>query len=456
VITSSAAIAAIALAAGSSDAAVTGGTGPGGVGRTDGTSNLQLWLSAETISGLADGQTVATWNDQSGKGNTATASGTPEYQSTSINGRPAVHFTPADLDFFNTTNTISTSAESVFFVGGTDVGGDQALLGNTWSQHYTLRDRGGVFGWNIGGFAWTAVDGLRDFAPDSNDTPMILSGVRIANATGYLSLFQDGTLKGFASETPYRYGGGPGSQYAGEFHTSGAINGAYVIGRRHNHSGEFYGGNFGEVAAFDRDLNEAERILVENHLSTKWDIDLDDNAVYNGDYSSDLFGVGRVDADNLLAETGAAGMGIAADTETLDDGEWLVAAHNGSANSLTPQDVPDGLHLRWDRVWQLDATGDVDATLTFGFDDSGLSRPDFLNSFSLLYSPTNAFSFSALPLAATDLGDQVSFEVPGSLLADGFYTLGAHVPEPSALVLLLLGWTGLFIRRPYRRPTSVG
>lgn len=432
-------------------AAVTGGTGPGGVGRTDGSSNLQLWLSAGTIGGLSNGQAVATWNDLSGKGNTATASGTPEYQAAAINGRPAVHFTAADLDFFNTTNTIDTSAESVFFVGGADTGGDRTLLGNTWSPHYTLRDRGGAFGWNIGSFGWTAIDGLRDFAPDSGATPMILSGVRISNATGYLSLFQDGVLKGFASETPYKYGGTLGSQYAGDYHTAGAINGAYVVGHRHNHSADYFAGSFGEVVAFDRDLNDAERILVENYLSNAWDIQLDENSVYGGDYDRDLFGVGQVDASNLLTETGAAGMGIAADTGTLDNDEWVVTAHDVATNGLTGQDVPAGLHVRWDRVWQVDTTGQVGGTLTFGFADSGLQRPGNLNSFSLLYSPTNAFAFSALPLAAMDQGDQIAFDVPEALLVDGFYTLGAHVPEPSTMGLLLLGGLGFVVRRRQTR-----
>ncbi|MFT7057449.1 MAG: hypothetical protein ACJAR3_003098, partial [Roseivirga sp.] len=67
-------------------------TGPGGIGNSG--TNL-LWLRADQITGLTDGQDISTWTDVSGNGNTLSqpiSSLTPEYQSSIINGLPVVRF----------------------------------------------------------------------------------------------------------------------------------------------------------------------------------------------------------------------------------------------------------------------------------------------------------------------------------------------------------------------------
>jgi PKD repeat protein len=88
----------------SSSVTVSEGVEPGGPGTIP---NLILWLRADEIQGLADGQPVASWPDGSGLGNHATqstASKRPIYRTNEINGMPAVFFdasndglaTPAD------------------------------------------------------------------------------------------------------------------------------------------------------------------------------------------------------------------------------------------------------------------------------------------------------------------------------------------------------------------------
>ena len=52
-----------------------------------------LWLKADAIQGLADGQTVNTWTDSSGNGNSPTTTvGTPIYKTNIVNGKPVVRF----------------------------------------------------------------------------------------------------------------------------------------------------------------------------------------------------------------------------------------------------------------------------------------------------------------------------------------------------------------------------
>ncbi len=62
-------------------------------------SGLKLWLKADAITGLNDGDAVTTWPDLSGNGNDATqatAAKKPVYKVNIINGKPVVRFDGLD------------------------------------------------------------------------------------------------------------------------------------------------------------------------------------------------------------------------------------------------------------------------------------------------------------------------------------------------------------------------
>ncbi|MDB6155081.1 MAG: hypothetical protein JWL90_3534 [Chthoniobacteraceae bacterium] len=83
----------------SSGRAVTIGDGPGTIGTTDGSSQLELWLKADAL-GLADGSPVSVWNDASGNGRNLTQANPslqPVYAANALAGKPVVRFT---ADFF--------------------------------------------------------------------------------------------------------------------------------------------------------------------------------------------------------------------------------------------------------------------------------------------------------------------------------------------------------------------
>jgi hypothetical protein len=65
----------------------------------DDISGLVLWLDADAIEGLNDGDPVTTWEDQSGNNNDATqssASAKPTYQTNELNGKPIVRWDGTD------------------------------------------------------------------------------------------------------------------------------------------------------------------------------------------------------------------------------------------------------------------------------------------------------------------------------------------------------------------------
>lgn len=85
-------------------------------------SGLRLWLSADRITGLADGDPVTTWPDLSGQSNNATQSTTaakPLYKTAIVNGRPGILFDGVD-DFLTLPaavyNALLSSDKSVFAV----------------------------------------------------------------------------------------------------------------------------------------------------------------------------------------------------------------------------------------------------------------------------------------------------------------------------------------------------
>ena len=94
-----------------------GYSGPGGVGQT---SNNVLWLKADEITGLSDGNDVTSWTDNSGNSNTVSQSNTsytPRYYSNIINGKPVVRWNQADTRLRKTSfNNIPTSEVTSIFV----------------------------------------------------------------------------------------------------------------------------------------------------------------------------------------------------------------------------------------------------------------------------------------------------------------------------------------------------
>lgn len=84
-------------------------------------AGLKLWLDASQITGLNDGDAVATWSDASGNGYNATqstASKRPLYKTSILNGKPVVRFDGVDDFLENGTFTAfnNASAASLFIV----------------------------------------------------------------------------------------------------------------------------------------------------------------------------------------------------------------------------------------------------------------------------------------------------------------------------------------------------
>jgi hypothetical protein len=81
-------------------------------------AGLKLWLKADGIVGKADGDLLDQWDDSSGNGYHATATGTarPTYKTNVINGLPSVRFAGAQVMDTTTWNNLALASSRALFI----------------------------------------------------------------------------------------------------------------------------------------------------------------------------------------------------------------------------------------------------------------------------------------------------------------------------------------------------
>lgn len=195
-------------------------------------------------------------------------------------------------------------------------------------------------------------------------------------------------------------------------------------------------GNMAEVMLFQRSLNSGEITILANALGAKYNLidatsGLDfyaGDSSANGDYDLDVVGIGQAGWGDFgkSAASGSSGLLLAEANGSITNGEYLLAGHRSSVNSSTTNGLSALVFRRWQRVWYVDKTGSLDATLTFDASEASMAFPALAEreKYCLLYSPSTSLSFSILGATRLATGDQVSFTVLDAALQDGYYTLG--------------------------------
>ena len=196
-----------------------------------------------------------------------------------------------------------------------------------------------------------------------------------------------------------------------------------------------------EVIVYNRALNDAERVILQNALAAKYGISLAANDLYTGksaaagDFDLDVVGIGKYTAagstpvpGSALVSACSAGLSLTAlNGSVATDGEFLFAGHRRVSNGWTSSDT-DGVtcNQRWTRSWRLQklSADGIDARLTFDFEAAGGVSYVAGASYRLLYRQTDGEAFSALGVAAAESEGAVTFDLPNAALGDGEYTLG--------------------------------
>jgi hypothetical protein len=396
------------------------------MGLTDGSSTLEAWYKADTIS-QANGSSVATWTDSSGNGRTGTANGTPIFNTNQLNSiMPAISFTGSAANF--AFSPIALPNLSIFGVARST--GDRYLLGHNANNRQVRMYQGGAL--NIAMY-----NGVQN--PVSSATTTTTGNYLIAewladSTSDQAAFFEQGMARG----------------------TAGMVDGIDALNRLAIDNGTGSTLTVAETAIFAERLNGTQRILVENALSSKYDIAMLANDRYAGDapaldHDFGVFGIGN-DGTNSVLTGGHEGLGI--EVGSLASNTWALAGHDDTANGVTTADLTDG-KTRWQRTWYVDtSTASLsNVSLAFDWQDAGNTAPFDPSLISLYYRSGTSGLFTLVATGNVNIANQ-RVDFSGVTLQDGFFTLGSvPVPEPSTAALIGLGLAGLAAR--YRRHRAV-
>lgn len=395
-------------------------------------TNLQLWLDAadtRTVRQETNPGYVQQWWDKSGHANDAVqgnAGRQPQSGAASLNGLNLLTFTAAKTNTLDnaTLSALGDSSRTVIFLttpfktASMDVsfgfGGLASLQNTGWCMTDTT-----IYGINADVSSLTSFGNLGG----SNLQIMAVSYDRDATS-GHLRRWSNGAVVTAGRNRP-------SSAYA--------TSSGYRVGTwAREETLRIFTGDIAEILAFDRVINEAERVIVENYLAAKWNPDApiitlatgsQRYAGYtadNGNYDLDVFGIGRVNSSNAFISCDTC-TGLRLSATSAGDDDWLLVGHKTITNSLLIAGAESGVKERWARVWYFDKTDADDSlavTLTFDFGEGGVSTNG--SQYDLLYSSTDPFVFRPITQSSV-VSNQIVFTVTSSQIGDGYYTVGRAV-----------------------------
>jgi len=416
-----------------------GNVGPGGIGNA---SNNRLWLMANQQVYINAGTTLATdnqlvqqWNDFSGNSRHATElTNKPTLRTNIVNGFPVIRYDNADR-LLSTGLTTANSA-SVYVVAqysslpSTNPG---LVQGSPSGFGFSSTGTDKVIGmWvNSAGTSWGRV-------VQTNNTQINIPQVTSLSASTFF------TLSNIVSATSLTV-----SQYVNNV-VSGSIayNGTlrswtdFGIGRQ---GGETWNGDIAEVVVYNSDLNTAQRVIVSNYLSSKYNTPLSvANDLYtmdtpaNGNFDYNVAGIGQASDGSNHRDAKGSGVVRMWNPNGLANGEFLIWGHNSLNLSGGNTDV-DGVIIqeRISRVWRVSEVGDV-GTVSISVDLSGTLGTALGNNLRLLVDRDgDGFADNDVtPVAGSFSGTVVTFSGINLQNGDRFTIGNTDISKPLPIELI--------------------
>lgn len=401
-----------------------GQTGPAGVGTNDGTSSLVLWLDANksvfnsttSSTEATNYQRIALWKDLSGKQNdvkaiTDTARPTIFYNNPLLNNQNGILFS----NFYDTLNQ-KNYLVSNNFIPTNDV--------TIYCVFHALTKPGGnnvspfkakTYGPNM----WYNGAGLVDAGKEGfvNDISLAMCDTSIAAGAGDVSDSTDYCVKYPASINKSYFATLQKEAWSGKLSISNNANidsvyqagkqpinngRQYFIGSnsnvKYNKINQFLNGYIANILIYNKILTSAEKIILENYLSARYNIAISYNDLYsfdnkeNGDYDFELIGLGKAnDGSSQLTAKGEGVLEIG-NVKDLNKGNFIFIAHDGKTLTPTDNDIAKELAFRQERTWVFSSTS-TSQTLDLNIDAKELQSNDYPNIVLLIDKNKNG-SFS--------------------------------------------------------------
>ncbi|UXX79058.1 T9SS type A sorting domain-containing protein [Reichenbachiella carrageenanivorans] len=459
-------------------------SGPAGLGTTDGSSPLEIWLRADQGISTINNK-VQTWADLSGNGRNmtqTTAGRRPSFISASpdLNAKPTV-------DFVASSNTYLNGALTQDFFG---VSGEPTEIGDVFVVFKQPATNSGYvvqFPNTTGNSSFlTLLSNGGDSAPaDNNVLNDVQLFVRQSDASfSVLSTHNDATYNDHFVVDQFhlaRFGIDPttedfwlydNSELLKQATTANQISynggtGDEVLRLGGSGSGSYYDGEIAEFFVFSEKLNNAQFVIIQNYLNSRYGISTS-NDLYAGDldinsnHDLGVFGIGQASGSEVISSATYEGLTIEA-TAGLEDNDYLFAGHKILTNTILDTDIA-GLAgaspARVERAWYFDITDantSLTTTITFDLDDAGLEDVTLANAsnYKLISrsTPNNgSWSDAGGTVTINDLENTISFS--GITVTDGnYYTVATTDNNNSPLGHTRQTWYS-FQTGPWGDPNS--
>ena len=366
----------------------------------DQVSGLVLWLDADAITGLSDGNAVATWEDQSAEGNDlaqATADYRPTYQTGELNGKPVVRFDGSN-DFLEVNSFASgtiSQPNTVFMVVR-----DNVASGNTY-----------IF------------DGV---ASDARHAAYFRTSPRemAINCGAYNGGFATATQGNYHYITLVVNNGSSDSREDGSAKQTGVTYGTNTLSGltlgcdyQQKSWSEYLNGEIAEFIIYDGEVSGADILEIEAYLVAKWFTATSDTELVVADIDIDL----AFDAPTLTQAhalvVSDVDIDLAFDGAGAGDGLWDIGAYiyplggdgiilvETEATSLTVSDISLALAFDAPVLTQAHTLVVADATLDLAFEAPVLTSVLVVDDVAIALS----FESMALTQAHTLVTDDVVF-----------------------------------------------
>ena len=232
-------------------------------------AGLALWLKADAITGLSDGDAIGTWADSSGNGRNATqatAGAKPAYKTGIVNGQPVVRFDGGDV-LANALAQLPLRTRSIFIV--TQETGDAA-----YSGILVLNPAAGSDNSRTDGLTINVSDGAKQLRVEGS-TPSAYTLDLTAGGLLPLGIYADIAT----AATGALYANGTLANTSPLFTEFDALSaGGYVLGGRFLSgavdAGYRFLGDIAEIIVYDSALSDSNRQAIEAYLSAKYGIAL--------------------------------------------------------------------------------------------------------------------------------------------------------------------------------------
>ncbi len=414
--------------------------GAGGVGNIDGSSSLFLWLKADDGTFDSDeelitnnGINVRTWNDFSGNNHNAKQTNnsiSPVFKTNALNGKPSLEFpriSNVEGRYLDIEDPDFNNQFTIFAVHKLENSGSEKTIISDW--YFGENDRSWALQSNSNKLSFkTSENGIEEKISnfgDSQDTEFEI--IRAEKGSNFLKMYLNNTEE----------------LSTGNFYNNLHSNqGVLTIGATKNSSGNIsgaYGGEIAEIIIYNSILKNAEKIIIENYLSGKYDISLDNNDYYagdnseKGDFDFGIIGIGK-ESDGTHSTSRKDGLEMTI-SNGFQNNNYLFAGHNNLENNRISTDVSglDENAKRFNRIWYFDAKGNSNiVNLTFDLSESGQNSPEDIfydenTHYKLIYRSSNSGNWQVKETSNSVNIDQLNF-TNVNMSNDGFYTVAIISP----------------------------